>query len=49
VSSTAQLYPEDPRVDLQTDAVLTLPGDTQAKVSATFIDTDYQAAGLQPR
>ncbi|GAB7006967.1 Gfo/Idh/MocA family oxidoreductase [Nocardioides sp. AN3] len=40
VSAEAQLYADDPRIDLQTDAVLSLPGDIPARVRASFIGDD---------
>ncbi len=40
VSAKAQLYPEDRRIDLQTDAVLQLAGGFPARVRASFIGVD---------
>lgn len=47
VSAEAQLYPDDPRIDLQTDAVLELPGDIPARVRASFIGDDQGAMWLR--
>lgn len=40
LSAKAQLYADDARIDLQTDAVLVLPGDIPARVRASFIGDD---------
>jgi predicted dehydrogenase len=40
ISAEAQTYPDDPRIDLQTDAVLSLPGGILARVRASFIGDD---------
>ncbi len=40
LSAKAQLYADDPRIDMQTDAALMLPGDIPASVRASFIGDD---------
>lgn len=45
-SATAVLYDEDPRIDLQTDAVLRLPSGAPAYVRASFIGDDTGAMSL---
>ena len=47
LSATSQLYAEDPRIDLQTDAVLRLPGDVPARVRASFIGDDRGSMSLR--
>ncbi len=47
VSATAELYPGDPRIDLQTDAVLDLPGGIPARVRSSFIGDDRGAMSLR--
>ncbi len=47
VSATAELYPGDPRIDLQTDAVLELPGRAPARVRSSFIGDDAGAMSLR--
>ncbi|MDT0118333.1 hypothetical protein Q9R20_15215 [Microbacterium sp. PRF11] len=43
VSATAQTYDADPRIDLQTDAELRLPGGITALVRASFLGDDKGA------
>jgi len=47
LSATSQLYAEDARIDLQTDAVLVLPGDIPARVRASFIGDDRGSMSLR--
>ncbi|MFC5790260.1 Gfo/Idh/MocA family protein [Agromyces tardus] len=47
VSATAQLYADDPRIDLQTDAVLQLPGGVPARVRSSFIGDDTGSMSLR--
>ncbi len=47
ISSEAMLYAEDPRVDLQTDAVLQLPGGIPAHVRSSFIGDDQGSMSLR--
>jgi len=47
VSAKAQLYADDPRIDLQTDAVLALPGDIPARVRSSFIGDDRGSMSLR--
>jgi predicted dehydrogenase len=46
-SATAALYGGDPRIDLQTDAVLRLPSGVPARVRASFIGDDQGAMWLR--
>ena len=46
-SATAVLYDEDPRIDMQTDAVLRLPSGAPAYVRASFIGDDKGAMSLR--
>ncbi|MCY1715642.1 Gfo/Idh/MocA family oxidoreductase [Microbacterium sp. SL62] len=43
ISATAQTYDEDPRIDLQTDAELRLPGGIPALLRASFLGDDQGA------
>ncbi|QIG39190.1 Gfo/Idh/MocA family oxidoreductase [Microbacterium sp. 4R-513] len=46
-SATAVLYEDDPRIDLQTDAVLRLPSGAPASVRASFLGDDKGAMSLR--
>jgi predicted dehydrogenase len=46
-SATAVLYDDDPRIDLQTDAVLRLPSGAPAHLRASFIGDDQGAMSLR--
>lgn len=46
VSASARVYDADPRVDLQTDAELALPGGSPAHVRASFVGDDAGAMTL---
>ncbi|BDV31969.1 Gfo/Idh/MocA family protein [Microbacterium terricola] len=47
ISADATLYEGDPRVDLQTDAVLVLPGGIPAHVRSSFIGDDGGSMSLR--
>ncbi|WP_461472638.1 Gfo/Idh/MocA family protein [Microbacterium sp. HJ5] len=47
VSATAERYPADPRIDLQTDAVLELPGGVPARMRSSFLGDDKGAMRLR--
>lgn len=47
VSATAELYPDDPRIDLQTDAVLELSSGVPARVRSSFIGDDAGRMSLR--
>ena len=46
-SATAVLSDDDPRIDLQTDALLRLPSGAPARVRASFLGDDQGAMSLQ--
>ncbi|WP_345800746.1 Gfo/Idh/MocA family oxidoreductase [Microbacterium sp. AZCO] len=46
-SAAAVLYDDDPRIDLQTDAVLRLPSGAPAHVRASFIGDDQGAMSMR--
>lgn len=46
-SAAAQLYPGDPRIDLQMDAELTLPGGIPVRLRTSFIGDDQGAMSLR--
>lgn len=46
-SALAVLYDDDPRIDLQTDALLRLPSGAPARVRASFIGDDRGAMSLR--
>lgn len=46
-SAAAQLYPGDPRIDLQMDAALTLPGGIPVRLRTSFIGDDQGAMSLR--
>lgn len=47
ISAQAQLYPEDDRIDLQTDAVLELDGGVPVNIRTSFIGDDKGAMSLK--
>ena len=47
ISSTAQLYPDDARIDLQTDAVLELNGGIPVNLRTSFIGDDKGSMSLK--
>lgn len=47
ISAQAQLYPEDDRIDLQTDAVLELDGGVPVNIRTSFIGDDRGAMSLK--
>ena len=47
VSAASQLYPDDPRIDLQTDAVLELPSGVPARVRSSFIGDETGSMSLR--
>lgn len=47
ISAQAQLYPDDARIDLQTDAVLELAGGVPVNIRTSFIGDDKGAMSLK--